>query len=123
MTELTVIDGERDGESFDQAVARRFSGEFGQQRLSDSAVGRRIGMTQSQLSRRMTAELSFKVSEIEHICNVLGIDRDYILTGARSLPPYPGRRLPLPRVDSNHQPFDLHNESCESMTEPLRPTG
>lgn len=96
-THLTLIDSRRDGESFDEAIARRLLGEFGQLRLSKAAVARRIGMSQSQFSRRMTGELSFTTAEIAHLCDEIRLDRDYILTGARTLrEPPPGSPIGHP---------------------------
>jgi transcriptional regulator with XRE-family HTH domain len=85
MTTLTVVDSPPQGESFADAIARRLLGEFGQRRLSMSKVAKMVGLSQTAFSRRMTGVLPFTVTEVDHICTVLGIERDYILTGARSL--------------------------------------
>lgn len=102
---LTRVDGQRQGEPFTKAIARRLKGEFGMRDLSMSEVARRCKITQAKMSRRMTGELPFDIAELEHICNVIGLDRDYILTGARSLPGTDDNGLLLPRQDSNLQPF------------------
>lgn len=116
---LHLIDTPLPGESWTETIARRLLGEFGQRRLSTSAVAREIGMSQSGLSRKMAGKEPFTIQQIEHLCAVIGIDRDYILTGARQLPASggsllvePDDSLLLPRKDSNLQPFGegLHTE-------------
>jgi hypothetical protein len=111
---LTVVDQPQPGEAWTAAIVRRLLGEFGQRRLSMSAVAKKCAMSQSQFSRRMTGSLPFTTTEIEHLCVTLGLDRDYILTGARKLPTGGGSlligtgeapaSLLLPRLDSNQQP-------------------
>src|SRR5262245_50834983 len=92
-TFLTVVDQPQPGETWTAAITRRLLGEFGQRRLSMSAAAKLCGMSQSQFSRRMTGNLPFSTTEIEKLCSTLGLDRDYILTGARSLPPAGGSTL------------------------------
>jgi len=102
---LTVIDRPLPGETWPAAIARRLRGEFAQRQLSMSKVAKLAGIGQSQFSRRMTGTLPFAIDELEHVCAVIGIDRDYILTGARGLPNTSDESLLLPRLDSNQQPF------------------
>jgi transcriptional regulator with XRE-family HTH domain len=94
MTSLTVVD-HRPGETRAEAVARRLRGELGQLSLSGSEAARRVGLTQAFMSRRLTGHVSFHIDELDLICTRLGISYEYVTTGMR----------PLPRVDSNHQPF------------------
>lgn len=102
MATLTVVDSPPQGESFVDAIARRLLGEFGQRRLSMSKVAKMVGLSQTAFSRRMTGVLPFTVTELDHICTVLGIERDYILTGARILPAPPDetRAKLAPRPDA-----------------------
>lgn len=108
MTTLTVIDEPRE-ESLSEAIARRLAGEFGQLRISVSEVGRRVGLSQTAMSRRMTALIPFDLAEIEHLCTVIGLDRDYILTGARRLPGGPG--------DGTYSPVDVSVDSDYSLSD------
>lgn len=88
MTTLTVVDG-FPGESRSQAVARRLRGELGQLRISVSEAARRMGITQSALSRRMNGDVTFDVEELDHICTVLGVSFEYVTTGIRAIPSNP----------------------------------
>lgn len=103
---LTVIDPVLPGETWQQSIARRLRGSFAQQQMSMSAVAKVCGFSQTAFSRRMTGLLPFTVDEIDTICSNLKLERDYILTGARTLPESDSGRLLLPRLDSNQEPFD-----------------
>jgi len=101
-----VVDGNR-GESRSKAVARRLRMELADQQISVAEVARRLGTTQQKLSRRMTGLTAWDVDELDEVCQVAGISFDFVTTGIRAIPAPPrgdGDGLPLPRMDSNHQP-------------------
>jgi transcriptional regulator with XRE-family HTH domain len=105
MSTLMVVDGNR-GERRSKAVVRRLREELAGQQISVAEVARRLGTTQQKLSRRMTGQLPWDVEEVDEVCRAAGISFDYVMTGIRAvLPPLPDDRFPLPRLDSNQQPF------------------
>lgn len=58
------------------------------------------------MSRRLRGAHPFDIAELDHVCQTLGIDFDYVTTGIRALPE-PDGDSKLPRLDSNQEPFDL----------------
>lgn len=118
MGTLVMVDFDQHGHR-GEGISKRLREQFAVERLSVSEVARKTGMTQSALSRRMTGRLPFAVDELDLICEALGLDFTYTLTGIRDIshplpaPPDHGRDTQrgandgarLPWVDSNHQPF------------------
>lgn len=118
MTTLTVIDGYRPDEGRTAAIARRLREQLAALNISGVGAARLCGVTQPWMSRRLKGSVVFNVDELDMVCETLGIDFAYILTGARELPtsppprprgtgiPAPNERLLLPRLDSNQEPAE-----------------
>jgi hypothetical protein len=76
----------------------------------------------------MNLQVDFRIGELDAICQTVGASFEYITTGIRAIssePPFPpkppavpirgsrgtARKIRrLPRVDSNHQPFDQRSD-------------
>ena len=93
------------------AVSRRLRAELANMgtsynKLSKLPQLKRVKLSQAALSRRNTGLTSWTVDEVALICQLTGISYVYVMTGIRVGPsdPGPGDGLPLPRMDSNHQP-------------------
>ncbi len=85
MTTLMLVD-RRPGENRDQAISRRFRQELVGIGLSANKAAKIVGVTQSWISRHLTGETEWKANEVDQVCEPLGIDGDFILTGIKALP-------------------------------------
>ncbi len=54
--------------------------------LSVNRAAKELGVSQPWLSRRTLGGVRWKVEEVDDICDKLGLDANYTLTGYRSLP-------------------------------------
>lgn len=99
-TSLVVVDGDR-GEGIDKAVRRRLNEELGRVDLSVSEIARRMGETQQKLSRRMTGEKPWPITELYAFCNAAKISYVYVTTGIKEIP---GPRPSGPGGPAVHQP-------------------
>ena len=81
-----------------------------------SEVARRLGVTQQKLSRRMTGLNSFDIDELDLICELTGVDFNYITTGIRPIPDPPPPSIAPPRPPSR-KPTD-----SEPPPQPPSPT-
>lgn len=125
-------------ERLTETVARRLRGRLAEMRISGAELGRRTGIKQSTVSRRLTGAQPFDLDELELICGVLGITLAELLTGMR--PPVGGGPDGGVRArrDSNPQPsdpkmagrvldgrerFEQRRGQRSTTRQPLRPTG
>ncbi|WP_167489657.1 helix-turn-helix domain-containing protein [Nocardia terpenica] len=85
MTTLAVVDDGASGETRSQAVARRLRGVLGENRITISELGRRIGMTQSAMSRRVNGDTSFTIEELDRVADAIGTTFLYLSTGIKEI--------------------------------------
>ncbi|SKT84291.1 Helix-turn-helix domain [Mycobacteroides abscessus subsp. abscessus] len=85
MTTLVLVDSPR-GRSRDEAISIRLKQELVALGLSVNRAAKELGVSQPWLSRRTLGGVRWKVEEVDDICDKLGLDANYILTGYRSLP-------------------------------------
>ena len=118
MTTLMVIDGMGQGETRSQAVVRRLREELARHKTSVAAVARALDEVQQKYSRKMTGQTPWDIDSLDRFCQAFGGDFAYVVTGVREIPTPPpgggGGSLPLPRMDSNHQPPD-----CKAPYRPI----
>lgn len=65
--------------------------------MTQQDLGKRAGLTQSTMSRRMTGETSFTLAELYAICDVLGVPAYELLRDADRIPPQ--------RAGATHQKY------------------
>lgn len=84
MTTLIMMD-----EDFSPAgIKRRIKEEFARHGIgSESEAAERYGRPQQWVSRRMTGETEWKISELKDFCRALGLSYVYVTTGIRPVPP------------------------------------
>ncbi|NMO00866.1 helix-turn-helix transcriptional regulator [Gordonia sp. TBRC 11910] len=68
-------------ETPNDAAARRLRGLLAQDRISASSVATAIGMRQPAMSRRTRGVTEFTINELFAICDWLGYEPMYLLTG------------------------------------------
>lgn len=100
---LRLVDSPSPGEPRRKAVARRFRGELAQLGITGVEAANICGVTQPWMSRRIKGTVAFDIDDLDMVCERLGIFYEYVASGWW---PTDGDGLLLPRVDSNHQPFD-----------------
>lgn len=88
MTTLIMIDGQG-GLTRDAAISKRFKKELVELGLSANQAAKIIGVGQPWLSRRITGEVPWAAGDVDRVCEPLGVDADFVLTGIRALPTGP----------------------------------
>jgi transcriptional regulator with XRE-family HTH domain len=86
-------------ERIDEAIARRLRGQLRELNITQTRLGELCGWGTSHVSRRLRGEVPFRTDELEMIRQTTQVNMFYVLTGT----------LPLPRLDSNQQPFGLRS--------------
>lgn len=86
MTKLIAIDGGRQGESRAESVARRFREELAGRNIKGAAAARLCHKSQPWMNRRMNGHIPFTIDELDQLCEILGLDYNYLATGIRELP-------------------------------------
>ena len=111
MTTLIVVDETED--DITTAVLRRLREELGRNNISVNKVAKKLGTNQQRFSRRMTGAVPWPIDDLYRFCRAAGANFSYVVTGIREIPTPPtgggASRSLLPRMDSNHQPSDLHH--------------
>jgi len=80
-------------ETFDEAVARRVRGLMGERRITQQALASALGMGKASMSRRLSGEMEFSLSEVPAVAAALRTTPEYLILGAldaslRSTPGY-----------------------------------
>ena len=67
-------------------IASRLRGELAMKpkRISQAKIAAELGITQQQLSTRMTGKTPFRAEELLTICRFVEVDVVYVLTGKRT---------------------------------------
>ncbi|MCT7372743.1 helix-turn-helix domain-containing protein, partial [Mycolicibacterium llatzerense] len=68
--------------SFRAEVAARLRQAIAVRNVKKSDIADAIEMNQASFSRRVNARLAINMDEADLICSVLGINRDWLLTGS-----------------------------------------
>lgn len=64
-----------------QAVARRLRALLAEEQIPAIEVARQLGLSQSKFARRITGDTPLSLDEIDQICDVLGIQFEWLTTG------------------------------------------
>lgn len=95
-----------------QSVARRLRAYMGEHKITRVKLAVATGISRSTLANKLDGHTELTLDEITAIAHALGKSWLWVLTGVdQPLPPEPTRYfwgLPLPRMDSNHQPPDYN---------------
>lgn len=105
-------------------VAANIRAEAGRQGFTQVALGRAIGMTQNQVTKRWKGHVRWQLEELDAVAAVLGLKVVELMTPTgrdsatipqrdgrgsgrhKNAPATEGRGDGLPRLDSNQQPSD-----------------
>lgn len=95
---------------FGAIIAENIRAEAGRQRINQSELARRLGLSRATVSYRWTGQRPWPLDDISKIAVILGTTpwalatpaQEYERGQANSLTPL----KELPRLDSNQQPFD-----------------
>ena len=97
-------------EPLDVAVGRRVHMLMWEQRITQTQLGRRIGVDQSGLGRRLRGERGWSLDDLAATARELGVSMAYLLGESDSTKPRPdgpdgAREEKLPGLDSNQEPI------------------
>ena len=91
-------------ESLDVAVGRRVHLMMWDQRITQTALGRQVGIDQSNLGRRLRGERGWSLDDLRAVAAALGTSMAYLL-GESEKPHQDGPDgASLPGLDSNQEP-------------------
>ena len=85
-------------------LAQELNSLRGRYRMSQAQLGNVIGVTQSQMSKRLKGVVPFTLDEIEALAAFFGMAPLELLGYAEAPRPSGPRGQTLPRLDSNQQP-------------------
>ena len=71
-------------QSLAQSVAGNVRAEMARVRVSQTQVGRALGITQQAVSRRLKGEVDFTVTELATVAELLGVETATLLPASRS---------------------------------------
>jgi transcriptional regulator with XRE-family HTH domain len=91
-----------------ERLAQELNALRGRYNLSQTELGAVIGVTQSQMSKRLKGGVPFTLDEVETLARYFSMTPMQLLGEAESPRPNgPGAPSLLPRLDSNQQPSDF----------------
>lgn len=99
-----------------QRVAEEIRVLLARRRISGSELARRVGVTQSHMSRRLTGETAFDVDDLERIADALGVE-------VASLLPAPPGALPTRGSGSANRRRDRRDAHASSVIGVTIPAG
>lgn len=68
-----------------EAVAAEVRTEMQNQHVSQAELGRKLGVSQQWISRRLTGDVPFDVAELARVADVLGVTLDRLTAAAASV--------------------------------------
>lgn len=71
------------GGPFSRSLAAVLSVAFEESRLTQAALGERLGVSQSQMSKYLRAERPMNADEIDAVCTALGLDIGAVMHAAK----------------------------------------
>lgn len=106
----TAISEKHSSESLSVAVARRLRGQLAERNIKGSALSRMTDLPQQTISRKLLGGTPFTLDELQDICDVTGINLEYILLGraisSEPVPPQDGEYSPKSKPVSDRGPLD-----------------
>lgn len=107
MSQINAVEAE----SLDITVGRRVHLMMWERRITQTALGRTIGIDQSNLGRRLRGERGWSLDDLRATANALGTTMSYLLGETEEGPGGGAPEPTLPRLDSNQQPIGFkHGE-------------
>lgn len=103
---MSQIDSlQSDSASLDTLVGRRVHMMMWDRRISQTALGKLVGIDQSSLSKRLRGERNWTLDDLRAVATALGTTMGYLL-GENDEGPGGGAPRPssLPGLDSNQEP-------------------
>ncbi len=95
--------------SLDTLVGRKVHMMMWDRRISQTALGRQVGIDQSSLSKRLRGERNWTLDDLRAVATVLGTSIAY-LVGETNEGPEGGASGPsLPHLDSNQEPIGFQS--------------
>ena len=103
MSQIDSIQAE--AASLDTLVGRRVHMMMWERRITQTALGREVGIDQSSLSKRLRGERNWTLDDLRAVATALGTSMGYLL-GENDEGPGGGAPRPssLPGLDSNQEP-------------------
>lgn len=95
---------------YNAVIGERVHQLMWRQRRNQTDVAKQLGMAQSTLSRKLRGDRPWEINELYQLAEILEVGIFDLIPNERK--PRPGNNpggasLPLPRLDSNQQPFGL----------------
>lgn len=103
MSQNTIISDDR-AESLDVAVGRRVHMLMWEKRVTQTALGRSIGLDQSGLGKRLRGERGWSLDDLRDVADELGTTIAYLVGETEEAPTPKGGGHTLPDLDSNQEP-------------------
>ncbi len=95
--------------NYNEVIGERVHQLMWRQRRNQTDVANELGIAQSTLSRKLRGDRPWEINELYALAEILEVGIMDLIPNERK--PRPGNNpggasLPLPRLDSNQQPFD-----------------
>lgn len=103
MSQNTISPADR-AESLDVAVGRRVHMMMWEQRITQTALGRAIGLDQSGLGKRLRGERGWSLDDLAAVADELDVTIAYLVGETKEAPTPKGGGHTLPDLDSNQEP-------------------
>ena len=100
-------------EPLDVAVGRRVHMLMWERRITQTALGRTIGIDQSGLGKRLRGERGWSLDDLAAVAGALGTSMAYLLGETESPLPGGAGGGSLPGLDSNQEPIGFQSNVIE----------